>query len=358
MSNYKYIYYGIVILVLQSLLSCNGQSNPNLKKSNENISSDELNLSPFYANTDTLYFKNAPTSITRSIIQDKIGNIWFATFDGIFKYDGNAFTHFTKGVSDSRFFSLLEDREGNMWFGTIGAGVFRHDGVNFKNFTVDDGLINNEIVCIYQDRLGNIWFGANGGMSRYDGQSFHNYIIKGDSIVTTEKGSSVPNLQRPTNEVNAIIEDDKGRLWMGTRAKTYTFDGKTFTRISDHGLPLQNIRSIIQDQENNIWLGGDGGLWRYNEAGFNHISQNFTGYIYEDQFGNIWTSSDQSSGWALSKYVHSSLENKSPLPNDILTGEGMFFGILEDAEGSIWAGTLNGVYRYDGSSTTLFRNSH
>ena len=146
-----------------------------------------------------------PKSITRNIIQDRNGNIWIASFQGIFRYDGKYFTNITGKVSSARFFSILEDRKGSFWFGTIGAGVYHYDGKNFQNFTTRDGLVNNEIGCIYQDKAGNIWFGANGGVSCYDGKSlptrqagFRNYMMNGDFMTEVKPGKNFSRFYAPS----------------------------------------------------------------------------------------------------------------------------------------------------------------
>src|SRR5882672_4588583 len=76
-----------------------------------------------------------PNSITRAIKQDRKGNIWMASWEGVFRYDGKSFTNITSTVSSARFFSVLEDRKGNLWFGSIGSGVYYYDGNSFQNFT-------------------------------------------------------------------------------------------------------------------------------------------------------------------------------------------------------------------------------
>jgi ligand-binding sensor domain-containing protein len=178
------------------------------------------------------------------------------------------------------------------------------------------------------------------------------------------------------NDVNAIIEDKTGKLWFGTRGYTFIYDGKTFTTITNKdGKPFANVRSIIEDKKGNIWLGGHDGLWRYNSSTFTNFTQNFVGYIYEDKKGNIWTSSENTnpqglalprygenflSGsvsargqWMLSRYDEKSLSNKKPTVTEIIN-KPMIFGILEDDKGSIWFGSVDGVYRYDGNTITSF----
>jgi ligand-binding sensor domain-containing protein len=317
-----------------------------------------------------------PHSITRNIIKDRKGNIWIASWEGIFKYDGKLFTNITSKVSSSRFFSILQDRKGNFWFGSIGSGVYCYNGQSFKNFTTKDGLAANEVTCIYEDKAGNIWFGTGGGASRYDGKTFRTFKMKNvapptdaDSLHASVYKKNLPEVNWMHNDVNAIIEDKTGKFWFGTRGYAFVYDGKTFIPITKKdGKPFQNVRSIIKDHKGNIWLGGYDGLWRYNGSTFTNFAHKFVGYIYEDKRGNIWTSSERdydrsrpllsyssnTAGWALSRYDEKYLSDKKPAVTEI-TNKPMIFGILEDNEGRMWFGTTEGVYRYDGSTFTDFK---
>src|SRR5690349_17111009 len=81
-----------------------------------------------------------PNSMVRAIKQDRKGNIWLASSEGIIRYDGKSFTNITSKVMSARFFSVLEDRKGNFWFATIGSGVYYYNGKSFQNYTTKDGL--------------------------------------------------------------------------------------------------------------------------------------------------------------------------------------------------------------------------
>src|SRR5258705_739214 len=155
---------------------------------------------------------HGPSTSVRTIKQDRKGNIWLASNEGVIRYDGKSFTNITANVSLYRFFSVLEDRKGNFWFGAYGSGVYYYDGktlptgqAGFQHFTTAQGLVNNQISTIYEDKAGNIWFGAWGGVSCYDarlraragsdgidevgqGKSFRNYIITGDSMMEDGTG--------------------------------------------------------------------------------------------------------------------------------------------------------------------------
>jgi hypothetical protein len=82
--------------------------------------------------TKDVYTSHAPKGIVRTIKQDRKGNIWITSWEGVFKYDGESFINITRTVSSARFFFVLEDRKGNFWFGSIGSGVYFTMGNPFK----------------------------------------------------------------------------------------------------------------------------------------------------------------------------------------------------------------------------------
>jgi ligand-binding sensor domain-containing protein len=351
---------------------------------------------PDAAITKDVSASQGPNGIVRTIKQDRKGNIWITSWEGVFKYDGKSFTNVTSKVSSARFFSVLEDSKGNFWFASIGSGVYYYDGKSFQNFTTKDGLAGDVVTNIYEDKTGIIWFGTGNGASRYDpsaslrtgSKSFRNLKMKEtppvtetdsvytgpapvhtmtDSVHVSASQKPIPEDSWMHNDVNAIIEDKTGTFWFGTRGYATVYDGKTFTTITNAaGKPFTNVRSIIKDKKGNIWLGGHDGLWRYDpstslRAGsgtFTNFTQRFVGYIYEDKKGNIWTSSENSNDgrWVLSRYDEKSLSNKKPTVTEI-TNKPMIFGILEDNKGNIWFGSFDGVYRYDGKTITNFKSA-
>lgn len=312
--------------------------------------------------TKDVFTSKGPSSIVRTIKKDRKGNIWIASWEGVFKYDGKSFTNITGKVSSARFFSVLEDSKGNFWFGSIGSGVYYYDGKSFLNFTAKNGLSNDAVTNIYEDKSGNIWFGTASGVSLYDWKSFRNIKMKevpasaaNDSMHSSVYQNPLPEIHWMHNDVNTVIEDKTGKLWFGTRGNASAYDGKTFTTITNkNGKTFKNVRSMIKDKKGNIWLGGYDGLWRYDGSMFTNFTQNFVGYIYEDKKGNIWTSSQKTDTWVLSRYDEKSLNDKKPTETEIASKR-MIFGILEDDKGGIWFGAFDGVYRYDGKTITDFK---
>jgi ligand-binding sensor domain-containing protein len=280
-----------------------------------------------------------PQSITRSVLLDSKDKLWFASWQGIIRYDGTSFTNFTlqEGLRHFHVFSILEDKNGNLWFGTIGGGLYRYDGKSFTLFTTAEGLAGNAVLCMMEDNLGNIWFGTGEGVSRYDGQTFTNF--------TTEIGLS-------SNSINAITQDKTGNIWIGSQNGLCRYDGNTFVKFTkEKSLPFYNVRSVLEDKAGIIWIGSEDGLYRYNGKSLTQLTTNFTGYIFEDKKGMLWLSESKSNvpGMTVSRYDGKTFK--------VIAKSTQVFGITEDRSGNIWFCTANGVGRYDGKSINYFTDT-
>ncbi len=324
-------------LVATSILfaSCNSSS----KKSEVNIEPNTITnsksiVNPIdgipifekYLDTISIY---GPHSITRNVLEDKNGNIWFASWEGIIQYDGKQFTNYTLkyGLRQFHIFSMLEDSKGNLWFGTVGAGVYKFDGNYFSNFTTEHQLGGNKVFCITEDKVGNIWFGTDNGASIYNGNTFINF--------TTQHGLS-------NNFVSAIVEAKSGVLWFGTNGGVDRYDGKTFTKFKiGADFSFMNVRNIIEDRKENIWISCQNGVFRFDGKSINNITPNFAGCIFEDKIGNIWLSESEVDGSVMNLLRY---DGKSMTK---IARSKQVFGITEDRAENIWFGTANGVQRYD-----------
>ena len=76
-----------------------------------------------------------------SIAQDRTGNMWFATYDGVNKYDGYGFTVYqhqigdTTSIADDITRTLCADLDGRIWVGTAsGLSLYDEDMDIFRNY--------------------------------------------------------------------------------------------------------------------------------------------------------------------------------------------------------------------------------
>jgi ligand-binding sensor domain-containing protein/two-component sensor histidine kinase len=100
------------------------------------------------------------------------------------------------GLAGSTVYSMCQDKDGFMWFATEN-GLSRFDGTHFKNFTVKEGLPDNEVLILYPDSKGRLWIGTFSKELCY----YYN-----GSIHTKENDSLVKKLN-VNADINAIAED-------------------------------------------------------------------------------------------------------------------------------------------------------
>ncbi|OGG54945.1 MAG: hypothetical protein A3F84_06935, partial [Candidatus Handelsmanbacteria bacterium RIFCSPLOWO2_12_FULL_64_10] len=319
------------------------------------------------------------------IFQDREGNLWFGTEQGLSRYNGRSFTTFTiqQGLAHNEVNSIFQDREGYLWLGT-GGGLSRYDGKTFTNFTTQDGLAHKVVRSIFQDREGYLWLGTGGGVGRYDTHSFTTYTAK-DGIaydvvlslfqgrdrhiwICTEEGVSrydgkyftIFSAQDglPHNYVRLVFQDQKGHFWFSTRGGVSRYDGKTFTIFSaQDGLVSNNVLSIYQDRDGHLWFGTrDHGVSRYDGKRFitytvsDGLADRGVRSIYQDRDGHLWFGAY---GGRVSRYDGERFSTYILIDSGLVNN--IIFSIYQDREGYLWFGTEGaGVKRYDGKTFTGF----
>ena len=70
-------------------------------------------------------------------------------------------------------FTITEDHLGNIWFGDRDTGIWKYDGQSMTNYTKEDGLSDNFATAIYLDKNDDLWFGlGNGDLYKFNAESF------------------------------------------------------------------------------------------------------------------------------------------------------------------------------------------
>ncbi|MGA9294355.1 MAG: two-component regulator propeller domain-containing protein, partial [Ignavibacteriaceae bacterium] len=109
--------------------------------------------------------------IAPCMIQDKAGYLWFGTYNGVDRYDGNGFTSYKhepgnpNSINSGSVQALCEDKDGNMWIGTsLGLDMLDPATGNFSHFVLhpsQKGIdFSNYILSICEDKSGILWIGT------------------------------------------------------------------------------------------------------------------------------------------------------------------------------------------------------
>ena len=212
-----------------------------------------------------------PNINVESIIQDSTGYMWFATGQGLVRYDGHRTKIFTHDPLDPRSLSsndisvLHLDQRGVLWIGTYDNGFNRMDAESelFSSYLPDRGVWS-----IVDDQQGNIWVGEYRGFYRLDLQSdsLRHFPIPGDT-------TAYDNIS-----IQSLVVDSGGMLWVGSGSFGNPYRGlhrfdpeqESFTEyvIPGRAMSPRNgwISNLLMDGRQDIWFGCNEGLLRIRQT--------------------------------------------------------------------------------------------
>ena len=216
--------------------------------------------------------------------------------------------------------------------------------VNFSQFGVENGLPQSQVNTIVQDDDGNLWVGTVSGLAKYNGIEFTSYY-KSDSLAE--------------DWVTASFKDDKGNLWFGHWGGSITrYDKVTneFQSISvEKFSSYQEVSDFVEDTlRRKIIFGTKGsGIFIYDVErqtvnryevdgaveGSRHIHA-----VYLDAGGNLWIGTEDN-GIYIVKLVDL-LNNEKTTFKHLNTENGLSGNHIRDIEefdGEMWVATEQGI---------------
>lgn len=229
-----------------------------------------------------------PSDVVTSVLEDHLGNIWIATTGGLsllVEQDGNFhFKNFTyepynsKSISMNAIFSLLEDSKGRIWLAINGGGLnlmhSESDGQiwfeHFRHHPSDSTSISNdEVYVLFEDEQQNLWAGTSGGGIN---RVVESRIEDGKSTFKFKAYTEKEGLA--DNEVNAILEDDDGFLWISTNKGITRFHPTSEKMVNYSlydGLLKGKYRknAALKDNNGYLWFGGAAGINFFHPSDFN-----------------------------------------------------------------------------------------
>ena len=284
---------------------------------------------------------------------------------GLARVSDLKFTHLTTndGLSQSNVKTILQDRRGFMWFATQ-DGLDRYDGnafVVYKHNPNDPGSLSaNLVMDLVEDDQGYLWIATyTGGVNKFDPRT--------ERFTRYRHDPSDPN-SIAADSVNSIARDSRGYLWFGTEASGLDkFDPTTgrFTHYlnDSKGLFVGRITHVIEDGHQGIWFVGERGLFHLNPKTGEIARPPATriglgaDYVYQDEVGNLWILA-YSPIVGLVKYdPHKERLTKYPVAASAV---GLVSSKLFDDRGQgLWVPSSVGLYYFDRRTehlTLLFRH--
>lgn len=234
-----------------------------------------------------------PSSEVYEVYQDRKGFLWFATDNGIVRFDGHEMrTYHTKdGLTDPVVFSFFEDHKGRVWFRTF-SGILSY----FENDSIKKYKYNNKLAPYVQRGLFNyvidendeLWFTVRTTFGHVDARGAievldtvtaqgvyckkigEHYLMDGSTrgdphvrkLIIDGKQFPVDGLRSPY--LNRVLRSVKWKekVYFSLNREVYAYDGQTLTKVVSSIYP---VISLSVDKEDHLWVGYmSGGTTRFS----------------------------------------------------------------------------------------------
>lgn len=297
-------------------------------------------------------------SVVFNIEQDQLGFMWFATQDGLNRFDGNRFEVFktseknTNSLTNNYIYPISLDNQNKLFIGTRHGGV---NQLNLNNYEFAAPLFKNKRITSLLPLKSSLFVGT------FDGAV---YRVNRDSLTIDILAD---NLKKPVYALTSI----KNILWVGTHGSgIYHYDLQTNQLVENYLKNIfkeqkihSSIFSIKQDVDANVWLATQGGgvykidladskyiNWRHDPNDKFSISSNQVRDIEFDDSGLVWFATR---GGGVSIYDKSQ-ERFTHLKHDPFDryslAHNRVYSVFKDQTGIMWFGTANGINKLDPAS--------
>jgi signal transduction histidine kinase/ligand-binding sensor domain-containing protein len=258
------------------------------------------------------------------------------------------------GLSQNSILAIIQDRRGFLWVGTS-EGVNRYDGYEFVSYRHDPedftSLSNDRVLTLFEDRAGSLWVGTLNGANRFDERSG-----RFERIIAADEAGALGAIEYIVEDANGIV------LYSTTIGWCRVQRGQSTCRVvpardSPEGRPRPQVpvgapepTATLETRDGALWLGANE-LYRYDRVRgvLQQVPLELTGptelktvsVIYQDRSGTIWVGTlgglYKSDPFARD-FSHRAHEPYNP---ETLSGN-LVSAIYEDSRGLLWIGTIGG----------------
>ncbi|HTF21426.1 MAG TPA: two-component regulator propeller domain-containing protein [Chryseolinea sp.] len=304
------------------------------------------------------------------IIQDRQGFMWFATSEGLNRFDGYEFTIYrhvdgdTSSIPSDNISELYLDKEGQIWMGSAnGLAKYNRNLNTFTSFAPDTNneasISSSQVNRMIEDPSGNFWIAFLNGVVDY-------FDRKKNTFAHFQISSDLPG-KGTYGEATSLLLDKNGNLWIGTfhgitvlNAQREEVQKLVHDPQNAHSLSSDRVHDIIQDRNEVIWVATENGLNRYDhrtgrfvrfihdDKNENSLSTNVVRRMLEDKEGRIWIGTENGGLDILdhqSNRFYHFMENKARKTG---ISDNSIYSIYRDRLDNMWVGTnAQGVNFYD-----------
>jgi ligand-binding sensor domain-containing protein len=285
-------------------------------------------------------FNVSPTYFT-DVIQDGQGNMWFATLEGLYMFNGKEWEQYKeKTFRVKKVYDIEESKSGDIWAATE-AGIAKFADGTWTVYSKKDGLSGNAVYRLQEDRDGRIWAFSRSDL-KYTGLSLYQdgkwTYFDPDRIGLKGK---IESLIDYNNEV--IVYTTEG-IAKHTSSRWHVF------RESD-GLSGDDFALLYRDKNKDLWTANEIALYKYQDGKwiemFNPGSKWQVHQVYAAEYDNVWVGTDKSGIYHFDGDKWNHYDDRNSLKDNEV------FRIFEDKSQNIWVTTKKGITRFSFAALNL-----
>jgi signal transduction histidine kinase/DNA-binding response OmpR family regulator/sugar lactone lactonase YvrE len=306
---------------------------------------------------DSLKFTSLTTrnglssNLVNVVLKDSYGWVWFATADGLNRFDGTNFTVYrhhdgdTTSLPVNEILSLCEDKNGILWIGTGGGSLVYYDRIHdtfhrYHGSGVSKKSQTEAILAITSDHLGRLWVAGYNDLRIID--------------LKTNKTTKPPLKYNGRFVTLGLFEDSKRRMWLGTSVGLFcvnldkgTSELYTYNEHDKNSIGQGIVKGIAEDRSGKMWFGTRSGLSMLlpEHAGFSNFLNTRVFTIAPDN-GNLWLGTEK--GLVIFNTRNLTWDSYFPmLRNSYSLSAKWVNSIFIDTTGIYWMGTNGGINKFD-----------
>lgn len=323
-----------------------------------------------------------PHNQVNAVTQTPEGYLWFATWEGLVRYNGQDFQIFTPkdvpALLDHGIRYVSTGKAGRLIVATSRGGVSVRELGAWRTYSKDNGLVQNETMAAAEDASGAIWvahesrglsrIGNNGRITTFGqeqglpSERMYSVYVDSNNAVWAGTSNGLARVQNgriqafteadglPSGAVYALIESPQGGLYIGTHHGLYTVLNGKFSPVQ--GVPDEAVISLSIDKLSNLWIGTvNRGILRMGPRGLetldaqNGLPNNRVSTLFNDQEGNLWAGTNAGLvRFADTPFV--TFDNYQGLTDNYVRA------LIQADDGSIMIGTARGLNRYANEKIT------
>ena len=273
-----------------------------------------------------------PSSEVYDVFQDSKGFIWFATDNGVVRFDGLEMKTYraAEGLEDPVVFGITEDHRGRLFFRTFSGKLFIYENEQITPFPYNDIIASTGpsaiVISMHIDSADAVWFST--------GQLWGRISSTGEAVI-----DSVPKHQMFYKTTGSGHLTGK-RILHNTTAPYLNIDGEAF-KVDYNIYEHHTMNHFAVKWRGKLYFTGNDRMFEYDGKAVKQVLKANSPIIalYKDPFDHLWIGY-QSKG--VERYKDNDL--KEPWSPDFLDTRSVS-NIMYDSEGGLWFSTLeNGVF--------------